>query len=860
VVFEPFRSYQLTVRESPVYLEVRQFDDLLYIEIEPDLGKAEDESLPAVTQGIVSKLRAADSLPRLLNLAASELKKLTGYDRVMVYQFQEDGHGVVVAEEVHREMWPYLGLHYPASDIPNQARQLYMIQRIRVVSDSTDPGIPILGAAQLQIANKSPRPLDLTYCHLRSVSPIHLEYLRNLGVRATLTLSLIVDDRLWGMLVCHHRTVKLPSPSIRSSCDLISQLISFLIGARIELDLSEETKLAAWRVEKIATLLDHQGEICDALVKAGSHLLPLVGASGALISFEGKSELVGVTPSLKDSMQILSRLHPLSGGKVFSHGSIEALLPEFSRLKSDCSGILLMPMLGSPENAILWFRPEVVETVRWGGNPDKAAEIDPATGRTSPRKSFEAWKVKMDGRSAPWTPADLKAAGELRRAISDHLLAKAEGTISNLDVVDSLTLLPNRRRFQTELRLRAESSEGGDVSVILINIDRFKQVNEAFGHTVGDQLLLQVTRRLASIVNSNVLLARLGGDEFAVMCSGNAASRADEIAEEITNVLAAPFELGGKPFRITASLGIAHAGIGEKELLRAADTAMHFAKRNGRNRLASFNKLLHEAAVKSLEIQQDMYRAIEAQEFKIVYQPIVALRDRRLLGFEALLRWHHPSKGMIPPLDFIPLAEDTGLIVPIGKGVLREAVRKIRTWIERYGCPLKVHVNVASPQLVGGEFVRDVRAVLEEFALEPRSLSIEVTESVLMRDSAFDSLTTLKEMGLEVSIDDFGTGYSSLAYLQKLPVDIIKVDKTFIDDIVENEKSKQFLEAMLLLTKTLGLRSIAEGVETEAQRDALLELGCSQAQGYYFSRPLDVAAAERLIAACQSSDGRIPRQ
>jgi EAL domain-containing protein (putative c-di-GMP-specific phosphodiesterase class I) len=317
--------------------------------------------------------------------------------------------------------------------------------------------------------------------------------------------------------------------------------------------------------------------------------------------------------------------------------------------------------------------------------------------------------------------------------------------------------------------------------------------------------------------------------------------------------------LGGKPFRITASLGIANAAHGEQELLRAADTAMHFAKRSGRNKLVAFNKLLQDTAVKSLELQQDMYRAIEAKEFHPVYQPIFAIEDGSLHGFEALLRWYHPSKGLIPPLDFIPLAEETGLIVQIGRKVLEDAVGTTRKWTESFGRPLRIHVNVAAPQLVGASFLQDVRNILDSTSLSPSALSIEVTESVLMRDSAVETLTSLKNLGVEISIDDFGTGYSSLAYLQKLPVDVVKIDKTFIDEIASNTKSKEFLRVLLALTRILDLKAIAEGVETAAQRDVLIELGCEFAQGYFFSRPLDTKSAEALITRCGQADGKLPQ-
>ncbi len=848
VVFQPLRSYRFSATQPALNFEIRQFNHLIYIEIEADKSSPSEESVATATQRMVGRMRSAHSMGELLQAAATELRQLTGYDRVMSYQFAEDEHGIVVAEDVDPALGSYLGLHYPASDIPAQARRLYLMQRIRVIADCSYEPVPIITGSVFETREDPIAPLDLTFCNLRSISPIHIEYLQNMDVSATMTLSLIVDDVLWGLLVCHHRTPKLPSPAIRSGCDLISQMTSFLIRSRIEQDAAQSLALARTRVKEIVTYLEQQEEVCHALAAAEDRLLSLVSANGALICFEGKVELIGKTPELNDCILLLSRLHAISGGKVIAHDSLSELLPELAQHNLSASGVMLMPVLGSPENAILWFRPEFIETVNWGGDPRKPVEINPATGRLSPRKSFDTWAMLVKGRSRRWQPSDLSAANELRRSISDHILARAEGLISTFGMIDSLTLLPNRRRFQTELHLRSGQSGMQDLAVILINLDRFKQVNEAFGHATGDQLLIDITQRFAGLVSRDVLIARLGADEFAVLCMGTMASRADEIGLRIHEALAVPFELSGKPFRITASLGIAHSSQGEKELLRAADTAMHFAKQSGRNKLVAFNKLLQDTAVKSLELQQDMYRALDADEFKVVYQPIIALQDLSLHGFEALLRWHHPTRGTISPLEFIPLAEETGLILEIGKRVLFKAVEETKKWTEIHGTPLTLHVNVAAPQLVGPSFIADVELAIAENQLSPNSLSIEVTESVLMRGSAVQTLSKLKALGVEVSIDDFGTGYSSLAYLQELPVDIVKIDKTFVNNIATQQKSKDLMKALLGLIDTLGLRSIAEGVESESQWRLLSELGCRFAQGYVFSRPLDANSVHEFIS------------
>ncbi len=854
IVPETHRFVTLPIEDGSLcHFDIRHLNGLLYLEMQRAGPQEDDEKLPAHAQMFIDSMRAACSLEHLLKVAAHQLRQLTNYDRVMVYRFNEDGNGHVVAEDCDAAMDPYLDLHYPASDIPAQARKLYLLQRIRVLCDVDYVPVPLLAHAT---PGGNPPPLDMTFCDLRSMSPIHVEYLKNMGVSATLTLSLIVDEQLWGLFVCHHRDPKLPSPALRSSCDLLSQIISFMLRQAIEQHLSDDTNRRKQMVSHIADSFERYGSIADGLAAAETSLLDLVGASGALVCFDGKSRCIGSTPDLDDALVVMSELRALSTDKHFSLDSLAKALPEFERLRDVASGVLLMSILGSPSDGILWFRPEVVRTVKWGGNPEKAVQINAQTGRISPRKSFDVWKRLVELHSLPWKPVDLEAVSELKRALSAFIMTQAESLLSRSNLVDVLTLVPNRRHFQDKLREWKQRSDLYPAAVILIGLDRFKRINEAFGHAAGDDLLIQVARRLSGFIGNDVLLARLGGDEFAMFCNGMTAEEVDTLVLEIGEAIATPFQVHGRPFRATASLGVAHSSHGvEEELLQAADTAMHLAKRSGRNRSISFDKLAQDASTARLELEQDLYRALEGHEFYLVYQPIVSLTDRSLYGFEALIRWNHPQRGVVPPVDFIPIAEETGLILPIGRWVVREAAKMLRRWSVAFGGRLTLHVNVAAPQLISPDFVAYLTEISREYSLDPKAISIEVTESVLMRDLAVDTLRDLRNFGFCVSVDDFGTGYSSLAYLQKLPVDLVKIDRSFVRDIAGSAKSRDFLSAMVHLIKTLGLTAIAEGVESEAQSELLLSLGCTRAQGYYFSRPMDGDAVEGYLAANANGHG-----
>jgi diguanylate cyclase (GGDEF)-like protein len=836
------------------HFTIHHLNDLMYVEIEPEVDDTEAAQLPILSRTVIDAVRSAGSLSELLRTAACELRSLTGYDRVMVYKFDHDGSGYVVAEDRNPDLEPYLNLHYPKSDIPSQARRLYVLQRIRVLADSDCNPVRVLSDLEMAQEGTSPIPLDMTFCGLRSVSPVHMEYVRNMKVGATLTLSLLVDDRLWGLLVCHNRISRLPSPALRNSCDLISQILSFLIRQYVELEASRDKGRKQLAIDEIAASLSQYGAVTDGLAAAKEQVLSIVGAGGALLSFAGKTVCLGETPSMHDAIELKARLRKLDFGKIFAHDSLPTLMPDVRHLRQTACGILHMSVLGNPGEGILWFRPEVDSEMNWGGNPDKSLEASAETGRISPRKSFEIWKTRVALHSLPWEELDLETARNLKRTISTHALAMSESAFDRSRAAPNLIELPNRRLFQEKLRVWTERKDLYPAGVILINLDRFKLVNEAFGRAVGDDLLRQVSRRLSTFVTDHVLLADFGGDEFGALCTGMTAPAVEEIARRVGEALCIPFQVLGKPFHITASTGMAHASHGaEEELLQAAATAMHFAKRSGRNQSVAFEKLLQLTAIKNLELEQDLYRASDKGEFKLVYQPIVDLPQGGLYGFEALIRWHHRVKGTIPPLEFIPLAEETGLILSIGRWVLREAVKTVKGWTDFCGRPVKIHINVAAPQLIATDFVMYVSELLQEFALDSGSLSIEVTESVLLRELAVKTLRGLRALGVGVSVDDFGIGHSSLAYLHKLPLDVVKIDKSFVRDVASDSRSREFLTAVIKLIQTLGLKSIAEGIETEEQSAAIQEAGCTRAQGYLFSRPLDESAAKELLVVHRNS-------
>ncbi len=426
---------------------------------------------------------------------------------------------------------------------------------------------------------------------------------------------------------------------------------------------------------------------------------------------------------------------------------------------------------------------------------------------------------------------------------------------------DTLTKLPNRSLFMDHLNMaikRRKRLSGYRFAVIYLDIDRFKNVNDSLGHLVGDRLLVSFAQRLAECLRDIDTLARLGGDEFAILLEDiESADSAVGIAERILQSMGSPYTLDNSEVFTTASLGIVlntEDYERAENLIRDADTAMYHAKEKGKSRYEIFDKTLHEKALLTLQLETDLRKGIEREEFELHYQPIVSVITGHLIGFEALIRWRHPDHGLVFPNVFIPIAEETGLIIPLGRWVLRAACVQMMDWQKTFkeAARFSMSVNISGKQFSNPELVRDVQEILRETRIPPGRLKLEITESVIMEDAtvALHALHRLKELGIQIVIDDFGTGYSSLSYLQQLPIDTLKVDRSFVmpmrKEITEN---RQIVEAIISLAHRLGINVIAEGVETVEQRAILSDMKCQLAQGYLFAKPMDLKAASDYVRA-----------
>jgi predicted signal transduction protein with EAL and GGDEF domain len=484
----------------------------------------------------------------------------------------------------------------------------------------------------------------------------------------------------------------------------------------------------------------------------------------------------------------------------------------------------------------------------------------------------------------PCDPVELKArlrAGERNLQLQDKLVHDARH--------DLLTQLPNRARFLERLSQcmqQAKRSTDYKFAVLFLDIDRFKVVNDSFGHSVGDQLIVEVARKLAYSIRQENLdplvshsdgprrplgsdtLARLGGDEFTILLDNiSDVSDAIRVAERIQQKFALPFLIGGQELLTGVSIGIAVSASGysaAQDMLRDADTAMYRAKALGKSRYEICDPAMHRRAVSRLNLENDLRKAVERDELRVHYQPIVSLRDFHIIGFEALVRWQRPDSGLTMPAEFISVAEETGLILPIGNWVLREACRQNHDWQLQFPSEpsFTVAVNVSAKQFAHPGLISEINHILRETSLGPHSLKLELTESIAMREVelTIGVLNKLKAVGVRLSIDDFGTGYSSLSYLHRFRFDTLKIDRSFISQMDDKIESSQIVQAIITLAHNMGMEVVAEGVETSEQASQLKSLGCEYAQGYFFSKPISKEAIRQLLLKSNGSVYELPQR
>ncbi len=823
------------------------------VDIEPIRHDPRQSPPVILAQSILETFKHATTRVGLCELAVTGLRAVTGFDRVMAYRFHDDGHGEVIAEARAARLEPYLGLHYPAADIPPQARRLYMRQRVGTIADANYRPVPLLADPALP----DDAPVDLTYSALRSASPVHREYMRNMKTAASMTIGLVsasasAGPKLWGMLVCHNTKPIVAGPELRAVAGMIGQVVSLLLSSLSDAEVYAQRFERQTTLNVLVSRLVGSLPLPEALTAGDLDLLNLVDAAGAVVRIDGTVHRLGQTPPLSATEHALALLQHLAGGAVLAIDDLGKRHPELADCAADGSGALLLPLGQDSGDAILWFRPEMSRTVVWGGNPNEHGTADPATGRLSPRGSFTAWKEIVSGRSEPWAEVDLALARELGTAFEHAVAQRTKAELARLRHYDPLTGLPNRSLLQQRLA-EAQKDTATGLALLFLDLDRFKQINDTMGHAAGDALLVEVARRLVGAAGPDHVTARLGGDEFVILCRGLDQDAIADLSERVRAAIEAPYEIAGRTCNVSASIGIAFGDqLGGLDLVRAADAAMYAAKRGGGNRGVMFGPSLSDQAQRQVALDHDMREALSAgDQFVLLYQPLfrISAGTKWLVGFEALLRWQHPRHGCMLPDQFIPQAEKSGLIAPLGEWVLANALRHGRALQRlRPNAEMRMAVNISASQLPQAGFCTGLAGALEAEAFPPAALSLEVTDSILADVAATSVLAQIRKLGVRVAIDDFGIGHSSHRILHRLQADEVKLDRRFFDDVTGDMRGKALVGAVIALAHAAGLPVAFEGVETQAEADIALGAGADIVQGCFFAPPLSASAAGDLVA------------
>lgn len=819
---------------------------------------------------IIAGLRRAEGLDVFCQECVQSVQQLSTFDRVMIYRFLPDGCGEVIAEHT-ASGYPkcYLGLRFPASDIPSQARQLYLTNTLRILVDVEAEPDTLVPAT---------RSLDQSHCLLRSLSPVHLTYLRNMRVCATISLSIIVDGQLWGLITCHHHAPKVPPYPVRDGlrqlCELVAEVASIRIAA-----LCEREEVARRRTldELLASLHQHMilvDDIPTVLAARLPHLLAAFGASGLGVRIDDVTYVGGTGRQSGSAVQVLDEIARQAGPDAAvaaaSHGvttrSWDRLPgPSLQRLETlpDAAGLMLAQRSGAQPMSCWLVRPALIQQVRWAGAPEKNTVVLPdGQLRLEPRRSFSEWQQSVEGCARPWDSVEataleklLQLLGEVRQVQTNKLLhQKLQWRAHH----DPLTGLFNRRAMEDEVTGWLKNGQFNS-ALILLDIDHFKRINDNYGHAAGDDVLQELSVRLASTVREFDLLARLGGDEFMLLVR---LPHADptlvlNVADRLHQAVATPMLVNGQHVTIAISAGIAIPplhGHTIGDLLRRADLALYQAKAGGRSNSVVFTPAMESEQADNFQLEQELARAIENNELSLVFQPKVDLATFRVVGMEALVRWDHPVRGPVSPAVFIPIAERSDQIVRIDRWVMRHVIATQARWRSQGHADLPVAINLSMQDIASPDLLRHLNGLLDEFLIPPELLEIEITESSLMRelDQTRHVLQQLHASGICLSMDDFGTGYSSLSHLRKLPLQCLKIDQSFTQNMLDDGNTEKLTQAILAMGLALKMEVVAEGIETLDQMSWLKSHGCQVGQGYLFSRPVRADVLHQVIAEIES--------
>lgn len=814
----------------------------------------------------LSELHTSNDDEEFLSQGAYALRSLSGFDRVMLYRFLPDFSGEVVAESVsNRTQVKFLGMRFPAGDIPPQARELYLLNPVRTLGDidaKPDPLIPgRLPDGEL---------LDQSFCSLRGMSKAHITYLRNMGVRASMSVSLLRDGKLWGLMACHHLTPRVPPyhvrQSLRGACELIANVIVMRADDLRRLNYQRRLRTVSEIVHDFGwSAMETRQGIADAARVFGPDFMRMFGANhwglrlgGQTVSSLGASlthEHVHAGEALMDEVDRVLAKQPENTPLVINKvQGTDVKLPD----SMVAAGLLALRFGLEGSDSIAFFRPALEHVVRWGGKPVKESRVaDDGGVYLEPRGSFDLWTETVKDQCENWSRLDLESLRKLADALSDRSQALINHELNEKlrwrARHDYLTGLLNRSALDSELNLLLQIPDIR-FALFMVDLDHFKRVNDSLGHRAGDEVIRTVAHRISAVIRENDFACRFGGDEFimVVHIEEGQTRMPQAIAERLLEQMQTPIEVDSDQVMMGSSVGISifpEHGPTAVELMRRADIALYDAKARGRGIVSVYTQEMETRANEAFSLESQLREALQRDELMLYYQPKVDLRSGSVVGLEGLLRWQHPRQGLLGPDQFIPIAERCGLINQIGNFVIAKAVAQLARWRDDNFLSLPVAINVSFAQFANNNFVQELARAMQEHDIDPNLIEIELTESILMEDTALarSVLQDLKDLGVGVTLDDFGTGYSSLSYLHQLPLSCLKIDRSFIVGLEHDPQSQLITRAVLGLARGLRIQTVAEGVEDSYQLNWLKSHNCDMAQGYLFSRPVAADEVKAII-------------
>ncbi|RFC39654.1 MAG: diguanylate cyclase (GGDEF) domain-containing protein [Candidatus Nitrotoga sp. CP45] len=791
----------------------------------------------------IDALAATNTIEQCVGLLVDTVFCHTGLDRVMCYRFLPGWQGEVIREACRPEIGGFMGLRFPASDVPANVRQLSTLNCYRMIADVDTKNVPLL------YWTKETPPVDMTYSILRAVHPVHIQYLHNMGVKASLSLSLVINCRLWGLVACHHMAPLTLGIHECLALEEIAKLVSLhlknllgLIDQQHKSNLRE--KLSVVRGALQATRESPRSGLALSLGK----LLDLFQANGIWLQFEGENYFAGLTPDQQSLSPLRDWLDLLPKDQVSQYHELPETFARHPALVRNACGVLYIPL--STSDYLVMLRQEIVHVVNWAGQP---ASLDENDSRSlTPRNSFATWAQEVRKSAEPWHDSEISYAETLRQELIDYI------SLSKLEQValhDPLTGLANRLRFEKRLQqeVRHTFLRNSQFAVHMIDLDKFKSVNDTLGHAAGDALLQDVSQRLMQLARTEDTVARLGGDEFAVIQAGiTNREAAGLLADRIVIEVAKPYELSGHKVEIGTSVGVAIFPVdssNESEILKQADLALYAVKKAGRNAYLMYTPAMRESDERNLDATP-LLDALAQNQLALFYQPIVDARNGELRGLESLIRWHHPQDGLLTAEQFMPLVKQLHLSATVNEWVLNAAFLQQKTWLAMGLPSVPITVNIGSSQFTSQDLLGQITNIAKKHDLGREWLRLDIKEDAILKDVnlAIQKLNTLRDGGVAAQLDNFGRGFVSLGFMTKLPFIGIKFAASALPIDKDNNFSLALISIMKGIAQVLGAKLIITRIETEASANWIRNQGIEFMQGYALGEPVQASQVPQLLA------------